>query len=657
MIKYLFCVALLIVNGQTDFSQHIKPPANLDSYNMQLLPRYSAELLDSVVRFDFTVTMRDGVVLDCLKYIPINSPPVHGWPSVIMCHGFGNSKETLAKFCRAQAQFGYYVMTYSMRGQGNSSGVTNLISTDDMLDLMEIVNYVKRDTLSGSNRNQIIVMGGSQGGLVPFMAACNGMQVNAVISALAPPNFASSWIENGSIKMTLLWSLSYPPDTVRYSAAVSRYPVWIYADNKEKWDSLAAWLPQGRDFMNVVHNCSVPIIVEGSWQDKFFNASGIYQAVQNLNTPFQMYLGAVVGHGGDSSITENQWHMTFFNNWFYRWLFNYPPSLFDTVKYQYASTTYPYLGYAWTFVHAESSIWPLPTVQDQRFYFNRNNRLTSTADLNTGDFVTLANPITGGLTMQEAVDEAFTGVVFNSNFTKNTLVFDSDPLTSNLQWIGTPRVNLNYSSSGSTFCQFNFQIYDVKPDSSFRFVNRINYTDRNYIANTNKTVAFDGQTHSHIFQAGDKIRVIVTNLDTAPGDSSFLATNPFVLPVLINENNTIDLNSNSYIDLPIKTTLNGIIGNTQNVPSSFELKQNYPNPFNPGTTIKYNLPLSSHVELKVYDITGRLVKTLVNDQQETGSYSIIFDGVNLASGIYFYQITINTGTTGFHDVKRMVLLK
>ena len=642
---------------QIVFSQHTKPPAELDNYIPQLLPRYSDVLLDSVARHDFTVTMRDGVVIDCLKYIPINAPPVHGWPTVIMCHGFGNSKETLAKFCRSQAQFGYYAMAYSMRGQGNSGGVTNLISTDDMLDLKEIVNYVKRDTIAGSNPNQIMVMGGSQGGLVPFMAACNGMQVNAVISALAPPNFASSWIENGSVKMTLLWSLSYPPDTARYSTAVSRYPVWIYTDSKEKWDSLAFWLPQGRDFMNNVHNCSDPIIIEGSWQDKYFNASGISQAAQNLTVPFQMYLGAVVGHGGDSSITENQWHMTFFNNWFYRWLFNYPPSSFDTVRYQYAGTTYPYLGYAWTFVHAESSVWPLRTVQNQRFYFNRNNRLTVTADVNSGDFVTEPNPVTGGLTMAEAVDEEFTGPVFNSKFTKNTSVFDSDPLTANLQWIGTPRISLNYLSTGSPFCQFNFQIYDVKADGSSRFVNRINFTDRNYTANTNKTVSFNGQTHSHIFQSGDRIRVIVTNLDTAPGDSSFLASNRFVLPVLINENNTIDLNSNSYIEFPVNTTLSGITGNHQNVPSNFELKQNYPNPFNPGTTIEYALPLASHVELKVYDMTGRLVKTLTDEQQDAGTYSVIFDGTNLASGIYFYQINITVGLASFQDVKRMVLIK
>jgi hypothetical protein len=149
----------------------------------------------------------------------------------------------------------------------------------------------------------------------------------------------------------------------------------------------------------------------------------------------------------------------------------------------------------------------------------------------------------------------------------------------------------------------------------------------------------------------------VTNLDTAPGDSSFLATNPFVLPVLINENNTIDLNSNSYIELPVNASVTGITGNQQNIPSSFELKQNYPNPFNPGTTIKYTLPLSSHVELKVYDITGRLIKTLVAEQQEAGTYSVIFDGENLASSIYFYQITITDGTMSFHDVKRMVLLK
>ncbi|MDD5361479.1 MAG: T9SS type A sorting domain-containing protein, partial [Ignavibacteria bacterium] len=66
--------------------------------------------------------------------------------------------------------------------------------------------------------------------------------------------------------------------------------------------------------------------------------------------------------------------------------------------------------------------------------------------------------------------------------------------------------------------------------------------------------------------------------------------------------------------------------------------QNYPNPFNPSTNIYFTLPVRSHVTIKVFDITGKEIKTLINELKPAGSHSVIFDASNLSSGIYFYRI-------------------
>lgn len=91
----------------------------------------------------------------------------------------------------------------------------------------------------------------------------------------------------------------------------------------------------------------------------------------------------------------------------------------------------------------------------------------------------------------------------------------------------------------------------------------------------------------------------------------------------------------------------------ENIPTTFMLKQNYPNPFNPETQIIYNLPKTSFVTLKVYDVLGREVKTLVNESQLYGSYTIPFNGSNLANGMYFYRLQ----TDNYSETKRMVLVK
>jgi predicted acyl esterase len=635
-------------------------PVHMDSYDFKLLPpwRNAPEALIDVTRYDFTVTMRDGIIIDALKYIPNDPVPAGGWPTVIMVHGYGDSKETLAEFCRAQAEYGYYTATYSVRGQGNSGGLSNLISIVEAQDLVEFVNYIKADSVSGSAPNNILIMGGSQGGLLPLMAASRfGLNVKTLISALAPPNFASSWIENGCIKMTFLWTVEYTPDTARYTPLVDRMSDWVYENNKEKWDSLAYWLPIDRDFMPYIPNNQVPLIIEGSWQDKFFNGTGIIQSAQMMTVPFRMYMGAVKGHGGDTSSTENEWHMQFFNDWFFYWLFGIDNGVLNKSRYEFAYTTYPILGTVWTFVHDSSKVWPPTGTTNWRLYFNRNNRLRTTVNPRA-EQVSLRNQVSGGLTMKEAVDEEFTGSAFNSKFTKRSIYWQTDLLSSDVKMVGAPKISMNYYSTSAPFCQFNFQIYEVRPNGSMSFVDRANFTDRNYTANSRRITGFNGQAHSHVFKAGNRIRLVLTNLDTAPSDTAFMKTNPFVLPVLINGYNYVMLNQYSYIQLPIIGVPTAERDNLENgehlsSPYRFSLEQNYPNPFNPSTVISYSLGSAEQVELKIYDILGREVRSLLNEFKPAGNYSVEFNASGLASGVYFYTIAAGT----FRDVKKLLLVK
>ncbi len=90
-----------------------------------------------------------------------------------------------------------------------------------------------------------------------------------------------------------------------------------------------------------------------------------------------------------------------------------------------------------------------------------------------------------------------------------------------------------------------------------------------------------------------------------------------------------------------------------NIPTVYLLEQNYPNPFNPSTTIKYQIPNDGMVSLKIYDINGQLVKTLVNKEQAVGKYSVTFDASSLSSGIYLYKLQSNS----FNKSLKMLLIK
>jgi photosystem II stability/assembly factor-like uncharacterized protein len=89
------------------------------------------------------------------------------------------------------------------------------------------------------------------------------------------------------------------------------------------------------------------------------------------------------------------------------------------------------------------------------------------------------------------------------------------------------------------------------------------------------------------------------------------------------------------------------------IPANFKLYQNYPNPFNPTTNIKYQITNINYVSLKIFDILGKEVLTLVNEKQKPGTYEVTFDGSNFPSGIYFYQLR----SDNFIETKKLILIK
>jgi hypothetical protein len=100
--------------------------------------------------------------------------------------------------------------------------------------------------------------------------------------------------------------------------------------------------------------------------------------------------------------------------------------------------------------------------------------------------------------------------------------------------------------------------------------------------------------------------------------------------------------------------ISSVEGNVAKIVEQFKLQQNFPNPFNPQTTISYSLASASTVTLKVYDVMGREVATLVHNERQTpGTYEVPFDGGNLSSGVYFY----NLQTEGYRETKMMVLIR
>lgn len=96
-----------------------------------------------------------------------------------------------------------------------------------------------------------------------------------------------------------------------------------------------------------------------------------------------------------------------------------------------------------------------------------------------------------------------------------------------------------------------------------------------------------------------------------------------------------------------------IVGVIVSVPKQYFLSQNYPNPFNPSTKIYYEIPINGFVTLKVYDVLGNELITLINEEQLAGRYEFTFNPSNLSSGIYFYQVRVGN----YSATKKMILMQ
>jgi hypothetical protein len=167
-------------------------------------------------------------------------------------------------------------------------------------------------------------------------------------------------------------------------------------------------------------------------------------------------------------------------------------------------------------------------------------------------------------------------------------------------------------------------------------------------------IGSNGNTDNLYSTTGSNGSYLITNLDAGSyaiaadkiGFNSAALNNitiDYSLGIFNSNNANLVLSDNTVTDVQTNPVLHG----------NFELGQNYPNPFNPSTIIKYSIPANSFVQIRVYDVIGREVSTLVKAQMNAGTYNVTFNADNMPSGIYFYRIEAGN----FVQTRKMILLK
>jgi serine protease len=171
---------------------------------------------------------------------------------------------------------------------------------------------------------------------------------------------------------------------------------------------------------------------------------------------------------------------------------------------------------------------------------------------------------------------------------------------------------------------------------------------------------YDGFSHAEKWQT---LSSGIGKSSAGPTDiSEVTSSGPFSIPAGKSVNVAFAITAGNNLD-ELRTNISNArdIYNNQlannngggEVPLTYKLGQNYPNPFNPGTKIDYEIPEPGRVTIRIYNVLGKLVKTLIDEDKQPGKYTLKFNPTRLASGVYFYQLTVNS----FTSTKKLVFLK
>ena len=208
---------------------------------------------------------------------------------------------------------------------------------------------------------------------------------------------------------------------------------------------------------------------------------------------------------------------------------------------------------------------------------------------------------------------------------------------------GTTRKGIYYSSdNGDTWLQTSLTSGDVPK--------LLLLPDGKILAGTSMGRVYESLDNGRSWE--DNSIGLPSYFSGTPNDSTDIYVDDIISLTSLSDGNIIAGTRNHGLYITCNPIINSITNSNQSE-FKFILAQNYPNPFNPSTTINYQIPSAGLVTIKIYDVLGREIETLVNEEKGVGRYKVEFNGSNLASGLYFYRITSNN----YSDTKKMVLVK
>ena len=445
------------------------------------------------------VSMPDGVRLDVSACVPDSAAPEAGFPAVLVVHGYGDNSSKAGSIDRTRrlAERGYLAVTYSIRGQGASEGLSHTMSIQELYDLLEIITWV----LDGLpvDPEKLAVEGVSQGGWHAYMAATHDPRVACVIAENAPADFTQMALPNGCMGR---WWYNM---TMRRKILTAGYPDVIRrwtAD--DRWDLVRDWASV-RSPLFRAHAIRCPVMILQGWYDEPLPGNQAIAIWDRLDVPKKMFLGAS-GHNGESSEEEEALRALLQDQWLDHWLKGESNEWSEAAPVLYLVAN--------TLERRRAQTFPPPDVEHEDWFLKADGVLSLSPPEGVQPPSAVRNRSSDpGYDLRTAIEEDFARA--DEVIRRDTVSFESEPLQRTVEIAGTPAFDLHVAPDGPRF-QLNMTLYDVATDGSAAYITRGNVGRRHEEPGRISEVEFEGVAISYQVERGHRLRLDVTNVSYPP---------------------------------------------------------------------------------------------------------------------------------------------
>ena len=443
------------------------------------------------------IEMNDGVRLDASVCLPDGVTPEGGWPAVLLVHGHGDTGSKAAHLARARryASRGYLSVSYSVRGQGCSEGLSFHLGARGIFDLQDVIDWVLREL--PVHPRKLAVAGSSQGGWHAYMAAAHHPQVATVVPENIFTNYAEFAVSDGCLST---WFFTRTMRRRVMTAGLQEVArEWALSGD---WHRIQEWLrPMSPRLF--VGRIRCPVFVLHGWHDQGMPPNEVLEMFERLNVPKKLYLGGG-GHAAMDSSDALQLRQDMVDRWLDHWLKGEENGIMDEPPITYVRRP------GWEHVGVEAL--PPADVVTHALYLTGEKRLAQqppegpTANSNVNNV-----PLNPDYTLRSAIYDDMAGVP--ESLVQEVETFEGDALTETVEVLGAPRFRL-FMLPERTYFQVHALLYDVDPQGSATLISRGHYGTRTAEPGRHVTVQIEGRTIGYRIAAGHHLRLVVTNYDT-----------------------------------------------------------------------------------------------------------------------------------------------